>query len=95
MVAREKMKMSNRAANGEPFIPPASFDYPEGGSGATIRVSFTGRLDDTSVPSTAFFARLEEMLPVGEPLRIEEGDWDSYEIAKKACWKIAEELDQK
>jgi len=73
-------------------IPPDSFDYPEGGSSAIIRVSFTGKIGAPEIPNTAFFVQLESALPVGAPLRIENGEWSSYEEAKVECWKIAEGL---
>lgn len=87
--------MDNKIVDGKTIIPPSDFDYPEEGSAATIRVSFTGRQDDPRVPNTAFFVRLKNMLPDGEPLMIKEGDWDSYESARIDCWKIATKLARK
>lgn len=75
-------------------IPPPSIEYPENGSSARIRISFTSHSETPEVPSTAFFYRLKPELPDGDPLRIEHGPWPSYADAKEYCWAIAKELDE-
>lgn len=73
-----------------PFV-----DYPEGGSSARIRISFSFGKGITDVPSTAFFLRLKNELPDGDPIRTENGPWETFEQAHRECWAIAEELDRK
>lgn len=75
-------------------IPPPSIDYPEEGASARIRISFSSKKEVPEVPVTAFFFQLNSGLPVNDPLRIEHGDWESFEQARQRCWAIAEELDR-